>query len=281
MDHPHDPIRPEHYRKHPSGVEAIELCELLGFNLGNALKYLMRADHKGQRDDDRKKAAWYLRRQANRLDATLSYVPKAARALAERIRDHENRASDLACLLDMLFDEECIAPDQLRKVADRLEPEGETDTVAKPQAPLCANCNGRGYFEGGGESKGDPSTCPVCNGGGRCAKASPPPPDPAKPIHDPDLYKRMCEPRSEAEADASYKAFYREVSVLRERHRIRELAIVAAISVTGHPNTRLYVGSRGDSTALPSLVAVALGNLRRRESERLDALARGEGEQTP
>ncbi len=35
---------PPHYNKHPSGVECVEISELLGFNLGNAFKYLFRAE---------------------------------------------------------------------------------------------------------------------------------------------------------------------------------------------------------------------------------------------
>jgi hypothetical protein len=54
--------RPRHYNLHPSGVEAIELCELLPFNVGNALKYCWRAGNKGERTEDLRKAVWYLRR---------------------------------------------------------------------------------------------------------------------------------------------------------------------------------------------------------------------------
>lgn len=38
-----------------------------GVHLGNAVKYLMRADHKGSAEEDRRKAAWYLRREAHAL----------------------------------------------------------------------------------------------------------------------------------------------------------------------------------------------------------------------
>ena len=37
---------PKHYTSHPSGVECIEIAEMLPFNLGNALKYLWRAGKK-------------------------------------------------------------------------------------------------------------------------------------------------------------------------------------------------------------------------------------------
>lgn len=54
--------KPKHYNLHPSGVETIEICELLSFTLGNALKYVWRADDKDNRKQDLKKAVWYLQR---------------------------------------------------------------------------------------------------------------------------------------------------------------------------------------------------------------------------
>jgi hypothetical protein len=62
-----DPVKPEmvnhpkHYNSHASGVEAISLCRLLPFNMGNALKYVMRRDDKGTAKQDLQKALWYLR----------------------------------------------------------------------------------------------------------------------------------------------------------------------------------------------------------------------------
>lgn len=63
-----DPINhPPHYARaaeHPSGVECIEMVRHMPFCLGNAIKYLYRAGHKGSAAEDYRKAAWYLRRQA-------------------------------------------------------------------------------------------------------------------------------------------------------------------------------------------------------------------------
>lgn len=39
---------------------------LLGFHLGNAVKYIARAGKKGDRLEDLKKAAWYLNREIER-----------------------------------------------------------------------------------------------------------------------------------------------------------------------------------------------------------------------
>lgn len=51
---------PPHYTSHPSGVECIQITRHMGFNLGNALKYIWRADLKGAAVEDLKKAVFYL-----------------------------------------------------------------------------------------------------------------------------------------------------------------------------------------------------------------------------
>jgi hypothetical protein len=57
---------PPHYTGHPSGVECIEITEHFGFNLGNAIKYIWRADAKGDAIADLEKAAWYIERELHR-----------------------------------------------------------------------------------------------------------------------------------------------------------------------------------------------------------------------
>lgn len=58
---PHDPVNhPKHYNNHPSGVECITITRHMGFNIGNAIKYLWRADEKGNALQDLEKAAWYI-----------------------------------------------------------------------------------------------------------------------------------------------------------------------------------------------------------------------------
>lgn len=65
--YPETPIdtvnHPPHYTSHPSGVECIQITEHMGFNLGNALKYIWRADLKGNALEDLEKARWYLDRE--------------------------------------------------------------------------------------------------------------------------------------------------------------------------------------------------------------------------
>lgn len=56
-----DPVNhPKHYTSHPSGVECIQVTRHMGFNLGNAVKYIWRADEKGNAIQDLEKAAWYI-----------------------------------------------------------------------------------------------------------------------------------------------------------------------------------------------------------------------------
>lgn len=65
-----DPINhPPHYTAHPSGVECIQITEHMNFCLGNAIKYIWRADRKGDAIADLKKARWYIDREIQRREA--------------------------------------------------------------------------------------------------------------------------------------------------------------------------------------------------------------------
>lgn len=61
---------PPHYTHHPSGVECIQITEHMGFNLGNAIKYIWRADLKGQAVEDLSKARWYIDREIQRREGS-------------------------------------------------------------------------------------------------------------------------------------------------------------------------------------------------------------------
>ncbi len=64
-----DPVgHPAHYTSHPSGVECITITEHMGFNLGNAFKYIWRADLKSDALEDLRKAAWYVDREIARRE---------------------------------------------------------------------------------------------------------------------------------------------------------------------------------------------------------------------
>ncbi|MGV9693351.1 DUF3310 domain-containing protein [Streptomyces sp. NPDC003444] len=56
-----DPVdHPSHYTWLPNGVEVIDITSHFNFALGNALKYIMRSEHKNDALEDLKKARWYL-----------------------------------------------------------------------------------------------------------------------------------------------------------------------------------------------------------------------------
>lgn len=66
----HDAVNhPRHYTSHPAkcdcgkGIECIQITEHMGFNLGNAVKYIWRCDLKKDAIEDLKKAKWYLERE--------------------------------------------------------------------------------------------------------------------------------------------------------------------------------------------------------------------------
>lgn len=54
---------PSHYKV--GGVETIDFIEAkkLSYHLGNAVKYLSRAEYKGNKEQDLKKAIWYIQRE--------------------------------------------------------------------------------------------------------------------------------------------------------------------------------------------------------------------------
>ena len=79
-DYPHlvqDPPSPDlinhppHYTAHPSGIECIDVVEHMGFNLGNAVKYIWRADLKHETPiEDLKKAQFYINRELAKREKT-------------------------------------------------------------------------------------------------------------------------------------------------------------------------------------------------------------------
>jgi hypothetical protein len=62
---------PSHYGGADNPYEAIKVIEAwkLGFNLGNAVKYVSRAGKKGSLIEDLEKAVWYLQREIDGMKA--------------------------------------------------------------------------------------------------------------------------------------------------------------------------------------------------------------------
>ena len=68
FDNTPDPVEhPAHYKV--GGIETIDFIEAkkLNYNIGNVVKYLTRADYKGNKLEDLRKAQWYLTREISTL----------------------------------------------------------------------------------------------------------------------------------------------------------------------------------------------------------------------
>lgn len=66
---PHDSVNhPKHYTGHPSKIECIQITEYMGFCLGNAVKYIWRAELKNDAIEDLKKARWYIDREIEKRE---------------------------------------------------------------------------------------------------------------------------------------------------------------------------------------------------------------------
>lgn len=57
---------PPHYNEHPSGIECIDVVQHMNFCLGNAVKYIWRADLKNDAVEDLRKAIQYIEFEINR-----------------------------------------------------------------------------------------------------------------------------------------------------------------------------------------------------------------------
>ena len=73
MDNKKDVVdNPPHYTW-LEGMEVIDITEQLNFNLGNAVKYILRCDHKHEDSEtDLRKAAFYVEREITRRKRMLS-----------------------------------------------------------------------------------------------------------------------------------------------------------------------------------------------------------------
>ena len=62
-----DAINPDHYKS--GSMESIEVIEAfdLGFNLGNVVKYVLRAGKKDDKKQDLLKCVWYIEREIKNI----------------------------------------------------------------------------------------------------------------------------------------------------------------------------------------------------------------------
>jgi hypothetical protein len=63
-----------HYRKHQLQVDDIVTEWELNFRLGNAVKYLIRCNHKGTKQSDLAKAVWYIVKEATNSNDTADRI---------------------------------------------------------------------------------------------------------------------------------------------------------------------------------------------------------------
>jgi len=76
----HDPVNsPRHYTAHPSGIECIDVTRHMNFNLGNAIKYIWRADLKHDAVEDLRKAVWYLQDELKKRTKISSADPECGK----------------------------------------------------------------------------------------------------------------------------------------------------------------------------------------------------------
>lgn len=82
-----DPVNhPKHYTDHPSGIECIQITEHMNFCLGNAVKYIWRADLKGNSVEDLQKAVWYVQREiARRLKGEEDALREQTKTVQKRV----------------------------------------------------------------------------------------------------------------------------------------------------------------------------------------------------
>lgn len=96
------------------------------------------------------------------------------------------------------------------------------------------------------------------------------------PLHDPDLYARMCAARPAEVAIADYKEFFRVVGEAREKYQIRDVVLASTLAIKDEEQGEgaiLLIGYRGDEAIVERLLAQALGQVRSDNARKLDNLA--------
>lgn len=87
INHPHQ------YNNHPSGVEAVEICRHMNFNLGSAFKYVLRRGEKVEAGMERgeavlkdlKKALWYVKDHNTYLGRPAQPMPASVQEVARHL----------------------------------------------------------------------------------------------------------------------------------------------------------------------------------------------------
>lgn len=87
---------PKHYTSHPSGVECIEITRWMGFNTGNAMKYVWRADlkHADGGIEDLEKAEFYIKDEIARRKAEKAKKDAEGKLVVDGKISADNISSD-------------------------------------------------------------------------------------------------------------------------------------------------------------------------------------------
>lgn len=77
---------PSHYNSHKSGVEAIEVCSSMSFNIGNSFKYVFRRNDKDNIIENLEKARFYIIEElARRRTSKYNFISYLANFINFRI----------------------------------------------------------------------------------------------------------------------------------------------------------------------------------------------------
>lgn len=84
----------DHYKSHPSGIEAIEITQYESFLRGNILKYVLRAPYKGSEYEDLLKAAEYLNWEIERLEEERFWAKFDDTVVKQRVEEVEQMRNE-------------------------------------------------------------------------------------------------------------------------------------------------------------------------------------------
>ena len=101
---------PKHYTSHASGVECIQVTEHMGFNLGNAMKYIWRCDEKWDSLEDLKKAVWYINREIERREK-IDGTKKCESERSRKPQRYKHTPGNTAVELNYTYNEETSVRD--------------------------------------------------------------------------------------------------------------------------------------------------------------------------
>ena len=86
---------PQHYLKHPSGLEVIDITRHHNFCVGNALKYIFRHEYKGKPVEDLRKAIQYIEFEIADIEKRQAEVELEVEEVAEEQAEPAFKVGDM------------------------------------------------------------------------------------------------------------------------------------------------------------------------------------------